>query len=234
MKRKIINFLPLGIALLGSISLTSCSSDEGNGDLSIFNVGEYIDPDLITKFEEENNCRVQYSTFESNEAAITKMKTEQFDIVVPSDYALEQMVQDKMIQEIDWSRFENCSKDIMTESLIEILDKLNSGDDAFDLLKYGVPYFFGQVGILYDKNRIDPLDVEELGWDIFRDPRYKNLATYYDSSRDGFMVAEKALGYSMNTNNPNELEEAFNWILDVKNKTNPAFKTDELLSVNTH
>ena len=229
MKRKIINLIST-LFLFSLLPLTSCNKNEGGGDLSIFNVGEYIDPELITKFEDKYKCSVNYTTFESNEAAITKMKTEQFDVVVPSDYALEQMVIDDMIEQIDWSKLEVANKDILTEDLVNILNNLNSGDDSFDLLKWGVPYFFGEVGILFDKNRVDENDVHELGWDIFKNEKYANLTTYYDSSRDGFMVAEKALGYSMNSNQNNELEEAFNWILDVKNKTNPAFKTDELLS----
>ena len=229
MRKKIINYIPLLTATLLAFSLTSCSSQE-SGDLSIFNVGEYIDPELIEAFEEEYDCQVSYSTFESNEAAITKMKTEQFDIVVPSDYALEQMVVDDMIVEIDWSRLEVASKDVMTSDMLAILDNLNSGDNPFDLLEYGVPYFFGAVGILYDQNKVDSSDIESLGWDIFRCEKYKDKVTYYDSSRDGFMVAEKQLGYSMNTTDIVELEEAFNWVVDVKEKTNPAYKTDELLS----
>ncbi len=227
MKRKLINFIPLTclffIPLLGSCS----NNSEG---LSIFNVGEYIDESLVTKFEKTYNCKVNYSTFESNEAAITKMKTEQFDIVVPSDYALEQMIVDDMIEEIDWSKLSVCKKEIMTPSVLTIIENLKNSENGYDLLKYGVPYFFGQVGILYDENKVDITDLESLGWNIFKDPKYKGLTTYYDSSRDGFMVAEKALGYSMNTTNEAEIEDAFNWILDVKKNTNPAFKTDELLS----
>ncbi len=227
MKRKIINLVPLSLLSLMFLT-TSCTSK--NSDLSIFNVGEYIDESLIEKFEERYNCTVNYSTFESNEAAITKMKTEQFDIVVPSDYALEQMIVDDMIEEIDWSKLDVASQDIMTPALLDILNNLKNSDNGYDLLKYGVPYFFGRVGILYDENIVDLSDLETYGWNVFSLEKYKGLTTYYDSSRDGFMVAEKALGYSMNTTNEKELNEAFNWILNLKEKTNPAFKTDELLS----
>ena len=227
MKRRIINFLPLSLLGLSPLFI-SCSNS--SSDLSIFNVGEYIDESLVQEFENRYNCTVNYSTFESNEAAITKMKTEQFDIVVPSDYALEQMIVDDMIEEIDWSRLEVCSTDIMTPALLDILNNLKNSENGYDLLKYGVPYFFGRVGILYDENKVDYNDLETYGWNVFSLEKYKGLTTYYDSSRDGFMVAEKALGYSMNTTNENELNDAFDWILNVKENTNPAFKTDELLS----
>ena len=226
MRRRIINLIPFTISLL---ALSSCKSGAVSGDLKVFQPGEYIDESLIEEFEKEYNCSVTYLTFDSNEAAVTKMATEDYDIVTPSDYSIEQLAKQGLINPIDWSRIE-ITKDLYTDTLIQTLDDLNSGDNAFDYLSYAVPYFYGQVVIVYDANKIDPKDVEEEGWNIFHNPKYKNLTAYYDNPRDGFMAAEKALGYSMNTTDNTELENAFNWVLDVRKETNSAFKTDELLS----
>jgi spermidine/putrescine-binding protein len=229
MKRKIISLCTL---LTSALLLSGCKGNSSRGDLKVFQPGEYIDESLIKEFEEEYNCSVTYLTFDSNEAAVTKMSTEDYDIVTPSDYSIEQLAKQDMLLEIDWSRIE-ATQDNYTEFLRETLADLKSdkGDvKGFDLLKYGVPYFYGQVVIVYDANKISKEDVETEGWDIFRNPKYKNLTAYYDNPRDGFMAAEKALGYSMNTTDPKELEEAFNWVIDVRKATNSAFKTDELLS----
>ncbi len=226
MKKKII----FSLCALTCVSLLSaCKQSEGEGDLKVFNPGEYIDESLIDEFEELYNCKVSYLTFESNEAAVTKMNTEYYDIVTPSDYSIEQLASEGMIQEIDWSRID-ITADEYTPFLQSELNKLNSGDNAFDLTKYGVPYFYGEVVIVYDANKVNQEDVENEGFAIFQNPKYRNLTAYYDNPRDGFMVAEKALGYSMNTQDANELENAFNWIVDVRKNTNCAFKTDELLS----
>ena len=226
MRKKIIIFI---VSIITLLSISSCNKEESSNSLTIFNVGEYIDPDLLTKFEDETNIKINYVTFDSNEAAITKMESESFDLVVPSEYAVEQLILENKLQKLDWSKID-LKKEELSSDLILLLDKLKNEENGYDLLEYGMPYFFGKVGILYDQNKIESDQIEELGWEIFKNENVRNKTAYYDSSRDGFMVALKSLGYSMNTTDPKELEEAFNWIKDVKKKTNCAFKTDELLS----
>lgn len=225
MKKKMINLFLLFIL---SISLFSCTNSYGD-EIKIYNCGEYIDPKLITLFESEYGCKVNYVTFDSNETAITKMQTESFDVVIPSDYAIEMLKENDMIQELDWSKIEDFSKDMLAAPVLQILSMLKNDKNGYDFLAYAVPYFFGNVGICYDKNKVDSNDVEE-GYSILINEKYKNKVAYYDSARDGFMVAYKELGYSMNSNNLNETEEAYNFICEIKEKTNCAFKTDELLS----
>ena len=226
MKKKIINLSLISLIIL--CFLTSCKSNNDGGDLKIFNAGEYLDPELLSKFEKEYNCKVNYSTFESNEAAVTKMQTESYDLVIPSDYSVDELAKADMLEEIDWSKI-NFKKDDLTESLVTTLDRLNDGEDSFDLLKYGVPYFYGIVGIVYNANIVSEEDLNE-GWNILKNPKYKGKVAYYDNPRDGFIAPLKTLGYSLNTNSDEEVDLAFDWILDMKNKTNPAYKTDELLS----
>ncbi len=221
-------FLTFSLAFMVGISLSSCGMSQG-GDLKIFNCGEYIDEELLDAFEERYGVNISYVTFDSNEAAITKMKSESFDIVVPSDYAIEQLMLSNMIKPLDWSKIEGFTKDDLADPVIKILDQLKNEENGWDFLSYSVPYFFGKVGITYDANIVDDNDVK-VGWSVLHNEKYRNKVAYYDSSRDGFMVAFKDLGYSMNSTDPKETEEAFEWIKKIRETTNCAFKTDELLS----
>lgn len=223
--RKLLTIPLLGISLLTLNSCTMSSSDA----LKIYNCGEYIDEELLDLFMEENDCNINYITFDSNEAAITKMNTESYDLVIPSDYAIEQLMLSDMIKPIDWSKIEGFTKEDFADPLLTITDMLKNQENGYDLLEYAVPYFFGNVGICYDANIVDEEDLEA-GWAILQNTKYKNKVAYYDSSRDGFMVAYKELGYSMNTTSIEETEEAYQWIKDIRKTTNCAFKTDELLS----
>lgn len=223
MKR--INSLILIFIML--ITATSCTSNT-SGDLNIYNVGEYIDMDLVEEFEELYDVKVNYTTFDSNETAITKMQSESYDVVVLSDYAVEQAKENDLIIPLDWSKID-FDTDLLVSDLKEILSDLKNGENGFDMLAYSVPYFFGNVGICYDKNKVDEKDVEE-GWNILHNSKYNGKVAYYDSSRDGFMAAYKQLGYSMNSTSLTETEEAFNWIKEIRQQVNCAFKTDELLS----
>ena len=92
--------------------------------------------------------------------------------------------------------------------------------------KYWVPYFCGNVGILYDKTVVDEKDLEA-GWSILRNTKYKNQIYMYDSERDSFMVALKALGYSMNTTKEREINEAYQWLLEQREEMNPVYVGDE-------
>lgn len=214
--------------LIFGFTLSSCNASLANS-FKIFNCGEYIDEELLDAFEEEYDCKISYVTFDSNEAAITKMKSEPFDLVIPSDYAIEQLKIENMIKPIDWSKIEGFTKEDLAEPVLQIVDQLANEENGWNLLDYAVPYFFGKVGICYDANIVEEEDIIE-GWEILHNPKYRNKVAFYDSSRDGFMPALKQLGYSMNSSDSEELEQAFNWIKEIRKQTNCAFKTDELLS----
>ena len=223
---KKINILILSFLML--LTLNSCEKSSGDS-LNIYNVGEYLDLDLIDEFEQEYGVSVNYTTFDSNETAITKMQSDSYDLVVLSDYAVEQASVNDMIKPIDWSRIEGFNQNMLVSSLYGILNDLKEEENGFDFLKYSVPYFFGKVGICYDKNKVSEEDILE-GFKILHNEKYDGQVAYYDSSRDGFMVAYKELGYSMNTTSLSETEEAFSWIKEIRKTVNCAFKTDELLS----
>jgi spermidine/putrescine-binding protein len=139
------------------------------------------------------------------------MKSEVFDVIVPSDYAIEQLASEGLIQKLDWSKLDINKETDLATGLNEILTKLKNQENGFDFLEYAVPYFWGNVGIVYDST-IEGIetDLQTQGWDIVRNNKYSVL--YYDSSRDGFMVPLKQLGYSMNTNSDAEIAEAEAWL----------------------
>ena len=166
--------------------------------LRVFNSGEYVDTKLIDNFEEKYDCKVVYETYDSNESLYTKLQSgSEYDIVVPSDYMIERLIKEGELQKIHWSKITN-KKNIVPALLNREFDKKQ---------EYSVPYYWGTVGIVYDKTKVDKKDLEA-GWDILKNEKYSGQIYMYDSERDSFMVALKSLGYSMNTTNKEQLQKA--------------------------
>ena len=187
--------------------------------LRIFNSGEYLDPDLKEKFEKEYDCSIIYETFDSNETMYTKlMSGSEYDIIITSDYMIERLIKEDQLQEIDWNNIKN--KDV--------LDPANMGYSYDPENKYSVPYFVGTVGILYNKNVVDEEDLKD-GWELLRNPKYAGDIYMYDSERDSFMIALKALGYSMNTTDKKEIKEAYDWLIDQKKNMDVVYATDDVM-----
>lgn len=165
--------------------------------LNVYNWGDYIDEDIFDTFEEETGIEINYETYATNEEMYTKIKNggTKYDIAIPSDYMIEKMIKENMLEEIDLTKVPNYAN---------IQDRFKNL--AFDPEnKYSVPYFWGTVGIIYNTKLIkEPVD----SWDVLWDEQYKGQFTMVDSQRDSIMVALKKLGYSMNTRDPKELEEA--------------------------
>lgn len=208
------------IAAIMALSLVGCggstSSDSGK-TLKVYNWGEYVDKDVITQFENEYDCKVVYETFDSNEMMYTKLLGgNNYDVMVPSEYMIERMIKENLLQEIDSSAITNIKS--VDESV------LNQSFDPEN--KYWVPYFYGNVGIVYDKTVVKSEDFKD-GWNILRNKKYKGNIYMYDSERDSFMVALKALGYSMNSTNEKEIEEAYNWLVSQRDEMEPVYVADE-------
>lgn len=92
-----------------------------------------------------------------------------------------------------------------------------------------MPYFWGTVGLVYNKENVPTELIEEKGWEILKDTNYKGRIYMYDSERDSFMVALKALGYSMNTDNEEEINEAYEWLRELNDTMEPIYVTDEVI-----
>lgn len=178
-----------------------------------------MDLDLLEQFEKEYNCTVVYETFESNEMMYTKLSGgESYDVLIPSDYMIERLIKEEYLQYLDWDLIPN-SRNLLKEVKNKSYD---SGS------RYSCPYFWGTVGILYDTRVVDAEDLEE-GWELLRNPKYKGNIYMYDSERDSFMIALKALGYSMNTTNEQEIQEAYQWLIDQRNTMEPIYAGDDVI-----
>lgn len=187
--------------------------------IRVYNAGEYIDPHTLEEFEREYGCKVVYETFDSNESMYTKVKSgAEFDILIPSDYMIERLIGEKLIQPIDWSLLPNA-------------DGLDPGIMGFAYdpdNTYSAPYFVGTVGILYDKTVVDEADLSG-GWELLRNEKYRGNLYMYDSERDSFMVALKALGYSMNTDKKEEIDAAYEWLLSQRDTMDVVYAGDDVI-----
>ena len=214
------------IVLCVLLTLVGCSKSDpvdkyGSDVLNVFNWGEYIGEDVIANFEEEYGVKVNYSLFESNEIMYTKLLSgNTYDVIVPSDYMIERLMEEELIQPLDYSYMTNL--DDLNPEVLALRDEYDKDG------VYSIPYFWGSVGLVYNKNNVDVNKLEELGWNILRDTEYSNKIFMYDSERDSFMVALKALGYSMNTENMDEINEAYEWLCELHDTMNPAYVTDEV------
>lgn len=180
-------------------SLESVGTKGSKDTLTIYNWGEYIDPELIDAFEEETGIHVIYETFDSNEAMYTKVQQggSSYDIAVPSEYMIEKMLEDDMLIELDHSLLPNL-KNIDPYFLDLPFDPGN---------KYSIPYFWGTVGIVYNPNEI-PEDLTFDSWDHLWDERLQGKVFLVDSSREVMGMGLNSLGYSLNLKDDKALREA--------------------------
>ncbi len=206
--------------LLAVLLLTACGEKEEREVLRVFNWGEFIDESQITAFEKEYHAKVIYERYGSNEQMYQKLfDGSDYDIIVPSDYMIQRLVEEDRLQKIDFSKLSNY------DGVFDFLK--NNGMDYME--EYSVPYFWGNVGILYHKDRVELEELEEKSWNIFKDPKYRGRFYFYDSERDAFMVALKALGFSANTNDSQEIKEAYYWLEEMMEEMDPVFATDEIV-----
>lgn len=188
--------------------------------LHIYNWGEYTGENIIADFEKETGATVIQENFDSNEQMYIKVANkEPYDLLVPSDYMIERLIREDLLQKLDHSKLTCMDK------LADAVKGLPYDPDN----EYSVPYFWGTVGIVYDKTKVDIKDLEEEGFGIFLDEKYKGDVYLYDSERDSFMMALKALGYSMNTTDEQEIQEAYEWLVQCVETMDTEIVTDEII-----
>ena len=193
--------ITLALATASIALITGCGSNGGeNGQVIVYNWGEYIDPEVITMFEEETGIEVVYDEFEINEIMYPKVESgaAEYDVVCPSDYMISKMIENDMLAEINFDNIPNAKANIGEQYWEQ-----SQGFDPEN--KYSVPYCWGTVGILYNKTMVDePIT----SWAQLWDEKYADNILMQDSVRDAFMVAEKKNGFSMNTLDEAELQTA--------------------------
>ncbi len=214
--RKLISVLIASLFLVGCLN----GSRGERKTLRVFMPSEYLDEEVIDIFEDIYNVRVIMEEFESNEQMYTKLLSGNlYDILIPSDYMIDRLIDEDKLQKIDLEYITNLEY-VKTELLYQDYDPTN---------EYSIPYFYGSVGILYDNTEVTLSELEKEGWNILRNPKYKGDVYFYDSERDAFMIALKALGYSMNTDNLNEVEQAYEWLSDMAIEMNVVYVMDTVI-----
>ena len=202
--------IPVTICILfigGGFYYAEESGVVNDDKLIVYNWGEYIDPEVLTIFEEETGINVVYEEFETNEILYPKVSSGAiaYDVVCPSDYMIQRMIENDLLTEINFDNIpniKNIGKQYMEQS--RQFDPEN---------KYSVPYCWGTVGILYNKTMVDePVD----SWSILWNPKYKDNILMQDSVRDAFGATLKYLGYSLNSTDLDELTEAKNLLIEQK------------------
>ncbi|MBE6857092.1 MAG: ABC transporter substrate-binding protein [Ruminococcus sp.] len=182
--------------------------------INVYNWGEYISTgadegtlDVNGEFTKLTGIKVNYTNYATNEELYAKIKSggASYDIIIPSDYMISKMIKENLVQKLDYSNIPNFSY---------IMDNFRGlAYDPQD--EYSVPYTWGTVGIIYDQTMID-IPEEEIDWDLLWNEDYRDQILMFDNPRDAFAIAEILLGYSINTENPDELAAAANKLTQQK------------------
>ncbi len=204
MKKLFFTFVIVSIML----AMTGCGKKrEITGSLTVFNLGDYMDPDVLDKFTEETGIEIKYEEALTPEEMYTKYKAGaiDYDLLCCTDYMTQKLIQEGEYQELDPSLLPNKTN---------IGEKYWINSEIFDPgNKYTVPYFWGTLGILYDTSRVkEPID----SWEVLFNGKYKGEIIMQNSMRDSYLIALKYLGYSLNTNEENEIREAHELLLKQK------------------
>ena len=224
-RRFLIPSIAAVVLIVSVVGLTSMRSETSElpfaGEtLYVYLPGEYMGENIVSDFEAETGAMVVVENFESNEQMYIKVANgESYDILVPSDYMIQRLLEEGLLQELNHDLLAN-----MDEISDSVKNPPYDPEDA-----YSVSYFWGTVGIVYDKTKVDIADLESEGFNIFLDEKYKGDIYLYDSERDSFMMALKALGYSMNTEDEAQLQDAYDWLEKCVTTMKPEIVTDEII-----
>ena len=202
--KKLVLFLVVALLLPVVSTPASAPARAEGGSITVFNWYDYIDESVIQKFEEETGIQVKYTNFTTNEEMYAKLKNSNgaYDVIFPSDYIIERMIREDMLEKLDPAAIPNAAG---------VIDTLKNPD--YDPTgEYSVPYMWGTVGILYNT---DLVDEDITSWQSLFNGKYKVFML--DSIRDTIAVALKTLGYSMNTRDITELNAARDLLIKQKN-----------------
>ena len=181
--------------------LSGCGSDASANVLNVYNWGEYIDTDLLDRFEQETGIKVIYNTFDSNENLYSRIQTTSYDVIIPSDYAISRFIDEDMLRPLNFDNIPN----------MKYIDEKYTHLDFDPEQKYSVPYTWGVVGIVYNTKYVDEADTGS--WDLLWNPKYANRTAMFNNSRDALGIALMYLGCSLNTTDRDELRQAADLII---------------------
>jgi spermidine/putrescine transport system substrate-binding protein len=202
-----IPIVVLSLIFVFALAGASIAAQKGKGQVVVYNWSEYIPQDVLDDFTKETGIKVVYSTFESNEAMYAKVKLlrgKSYDVVVPSSYFVEMMRRDKLLQELDHSKLSN---------LVNLDPKLM--DQEHDPgNKFSIPYMWGATGLAYNTKHVPEGSLTR--WNQLLQPELKGKIILTDDLRDAFGLALRVKGYSINTKDPAQIKEAFDFLVKLK------------------
>ncbi len=201
-------FSGLVFFVLACSFFSGCGNKDSPNTLTVLNYGKYLEPEALELFEEETGIKVEYEEYVTPENMYTKYRAGaiDYDLICTSDYMVEKLIQEGQVQEIDFGNVP------LSQNLDPVYFEFSKSFDPEN--KYSIPYFFGTVGILYNRQMVDESKVDS--WNILWDEDYSGQIIMADSVRDSFMVALKILGYSLNTTDEKELKEAQELLIQQK------------------
>lgn len=196
----------IGVSLvLGAVLLNVAGCGQNQETLNVYNWGDYIDESVNAQFTKETGIKVNYKTFATNEDMYVDIEAggSSYDVAFPSDYMIEKMIKNNLVEKIDMANVPNVGN----------IDGRFKDMQYDPTNEYSIPYMWGTVGIIYNKNVVtEPVD----SWSILWDSKYEKQILMMDSQRDSIMVALKKLGYEMNTRDEAELEKAKDELIQQK------------------
>ena len=197
--------LALVMVMSLTLGLTGCGSSGTNGVVNVYNWGEYIDEDLLTKFTEETGIKVNYETYADNESLYSKLSSgsADYDVIIPSDYMISRMISEDMLEPLDFDNIPN----------FQYIDDAYKGLEYDPDNQYSVAYTWGTVGIIYNTTMVDYVPDS---WSVLWDEDLSGQILMFSNSRDALGIALKYLGYSQNTTDPAQITEATDLLIQQK------------------
>ena len=188
-----------------ALALLCCPMMVMAESISVFNWGDYMDPDVLDIFEEETGIKVIYEVFETNEDMYAKIKntSSKYDVIIPSDYMIERMIKEQLLQPINWDNVPNVAN----------VDPYFMNQSYDPDAAYSVPYTWGTMGILYNTTMVDEAPTS---WQTLMDPTYFKDMLMLNSPRDTLAIALVMAGHDLNSVDPADLEDAKNLLLEQK------------------
>lgn len=199
------------LAMVMSVALlTGCGGSKAggeNGTLYVYCFGDYFDPQLQYEFEEETGYKLVVDLFDTNEEMypVIKNNTADYDVICASDYMIEKLLSEDLLDEIDYENIPNAQN--ITDNIKPFMEQFDPG------MKHSAPHTWGTYGIMYNKTMVDG-NIDS--WNVLWDEQYKDQIVMPNSIREGYMIAAKKLGYSINTTDENEIKAMTQALIEQK------------------
>lgn len=208
MKKKLFCLLLVCVLAVSLMPAVTAADNE----ITVYNWGQYISDgtdgslDVIAAFEEETGIKVNYLTFDSNESMYTKLKTggTTYDVIIPSDYMIGKLIEENMLEPLNFDNIPN----------YQYIDESFRNQSYDPANAYSVPYTWGTVGLIYNSQHVSAVDAAS--WNCLWNEKYSGKILMFDNPRDAFAIAESILGYSLNTENEDELRAAAELLTEQK------------------